>query len=310
MRTAAIPNTELKWSVVGMGCWPLGGEHWGPPGDPSTLRAAVRAALDCGINWFDTAPLYGAGRADTVLAAALGPEGMIATKVGVRQGANGHATSDLSAGHVIADAEASLLRLGRETIDLLQVHWPCEHGTPLESTFEALDQLRAAGKVRYVGVCNYNAVGLRHVRRIAPWVVTLQTPYSLLRRELEGELRDAAQGMGVLAYEVLVRGLLTGKFRHAPTFGEDDLRSRDDRFHGPRFDHARGLVTDLAKVAARLRLPVAAVPLGWALHQPGITHVIAGARHPDQIRQNAAAARLTAKSASVVSRIAQLHGPG
>jgi len=270
----------------------------------------VRAALDCGINWFDTAPLYGAGRADALLAEALGGEGMIATKVGVRQGRDGHATSDLSPPHVLADAEASLKRHGREAIDLLQVHWPCEHGTPLDDTFEALDRLRASGKVRYVGVCNYDAVGLREVRRIAPWVATLQSPYSLLRRAFEGELRAAASGMGVLGYEVLVRGLLTGKYRQVPQFGDDDMRSRDDRFHGPRFDHARGLVQDLGRVAARLHLPVSAVPLGWAPHQPGITHVIAGARSAEQVRANAQGACVTAHAASVVSRIAQLHGPG
>ena len=303
--------------MVGFGCWAMGGLWWGDSVDDDASVAAVHAALDCGINWFDTAPLYGYGHADEVLRRALADRSssaIVATKVGVRfEASSEHAESDLSPEYVVADTEASLKRLGIDCVDLLQVHWPCERGTPLDATLDALEGLRDAGKIRWYGLCNYGAEDVLEARE-RPGMVVLQTPYSLLRRELEGDLmRSCTEGdgpVGILAYEPLCRGLLTGKFKSMPTFPDSDLRAWDDRFKGARFAHARGLIDDLERVAERVQVPVGAVAIGWVLSQPGITSAIVGAKRPDQVEQNALAASILGRPRlwSVVDRISAMHG--
>jgi aryl-alcohol dehydrogenase-like predicted oxidoreductase len=234
----------------------------------------------------------------------------VATKVGVAT-IGDHKQSKLTPDHLRADLEATLTRLRVDCIDLLQVHWPCEFGTPLEETFGTLGALREEGKFRHLGVCNYNAAALKTIAGITP-IVTLQTGYSLLRREYEHALQDAVAelGIGALAYEPLCRGLLTGKFRTVPDFPETDMRSRDDRFQGGRFFHAQRLVADLSKVARKVGVPPAAIAIGWVAAQPGITSVIVGAKGPEQVEQNVLAARLMdkAKLWQVVGRIAAVHG--
>lgn len=275
----------------------MGKTWWGDDVEDSTSIAAVHAALDRGVNWFDTAPLYGHGHADEVLAKALKghhDRAIIATKVGVRWDGEGqHAESDLSADWLRADVDASLRRLGLERIDLLQVHWPCQHNTPLEETLGTLHALREAGKIRWIGLCNYNAAGLRAAEAIAP-VHALQTPYSLLRREFEADLRDVAVslGRGVLAYEPLCRGLLTGKYGPRQRFPDTDLRARDDRFQGNRYLRALTIVSRLSLIARRMGVPVAALAIAWVLRQPAITAAIAGAKRPSQVEENVLAMAL------------------
>ena len=313
MRTRQLPGTDLDLSVVGFGCWATGRTYWGDDVDDEDSAAAIRAAIDVGINWFDTAPLYGEGHADTVLTNALGSDKhkvVIATKVGVRFGGDGeHASSDLSPQWIIDDTEASLQRLGVEQIDLLQVHWPCEHGSDFDDSIATLQQLQASGKIRYFGLCNYDADAI-HAARAAPAMASLQTPYSLLRREFEETLRPACEGLGVLVYEPLCRGLLTGKYLSKPEFPETDMRAWDERFQGPRFDHARRLVADLTRVGQRIGLPTSAVSIGWVIAQPGITAAIAGAKRPQQVLENAMASSLLEmpKAISVIDKVASIHG--
>lgn len=318
MRTRRLPGTDLNLSRVGMGCWTISRLWWGDDHDDARAIRAMRAALGAGINWFDTAPLYGHGHADRLLAQALTghPDALVATKVGVRWDGE-HAESDLTPAHVVADCEASLTRLGRDRIDLLQVHWPCQRGTPLADTLGALSRLVEQGKVRAIGLCNYPADTLAEAREIAP-IASLQTPLSLLRREYEGALATEVserrgappQPCGVLAYETLCRGLLTGRFRRRPRFEESDLRSRDDRFQGARFEHARALVVDLSRIAEKVNVSVSMLAVGWALSRTGVTAAIVGARTPQQIVETAAAAALAdrPKLWSVVDRVASLHG--
>jgi aryl-alcohol dehydrogenase-like predicted oxidoreductase len=313
MQTRTLPGTDLSLSIVGMGCWAIGGEHWGEDGSDARSEATVRAALDHGISWFDTAPIYGWGHSEEVLSRALGAqrsEVIIATKVGVER-VEDHARSHLSAAQLRADIEGSLRRLRRDWIDLLQVHWPCELNTPLEESFGALAQLQAEGKFRHLGVCNYSSEALERIAQITP-VVSLQAGYSLLRREIEGGLIQTAQklGMGVLAYEPLCRGLLTGKFTGTEVFPDTDMRARDDRFRGHRFAHGRGLSADLGRVAEKLSVPTSAIAIGWVAQKPGVTAVIAGAKGPEQIAENVQAAELASRAHvwSVVERVAALHG--
>ena len=314
MRYRTLPNTDLSLSVVGMGCWAIGRTYWGDDVDDAVSTRAIHAALDVGINWFDTAPLYGDGHADVVLRDALkGLQGetWIATKVGVQNpGPSGHAQSRLDADHLRKDLEASLKRLNRERIDLLQVHWPCEFHTPLEETFHTLRDLQIAGKIRHIGVCNYGPEALGELTRYAD-VISLQTPYSLLRRELEGPLLTTCQelNLGVLAYEPLCRGLLSGKYDQEPTFPDTDLRARDDRFRGDAFVHGQRVARDLARLGARLEVPTAAVAIGWACAQPGITAAIAGAKTPEQVRQNAQGYRFIdePEAMEVIGKILHRH---
>ncbi len=300
-----LPGTDLDLSVVGMGCWAMGGLWWGDDVRDDVSQAAVERALDLGINWFDTAPLYGHGHADEVLVRALGSrknDVILASKVGVRWDGEGqHARSDLTPAWIRADLEANLKRLGVETIDLLQIHWPCELETPLEESIGTLESLRKEGKFRYLGLCNYDAAELREAAR---WghIDSLQTPYSMLRREFEAELQPqvlafpnedgTTRQLGVLAYEPLCRGLLTGKYTATHKFPDSDLRSHDERWQGPRFLKALTLVSRLGLVAKRRGVPVAALALAWVLRQPGMTLAIAGAKTPQQIDEHVQAVGL------------------
>lgn len=294
MKYRKVPGIDVDMSVVGFGCWAAGGKWWGDDVRDDASIAAMRRAVDLGVNWFDTAPLYGYGHADEVLARALGAhirEIFIATKVGVRwDNEQMHATSDLTPAYVVEDCENSLRRLGVERIDLLQVHWPCEKNTPLEDTLGALDSLRAQGKIRAFGLCNYDASALESALRMAK-VATLQTPYSMIRREFEHGLRqivlpDAGQRVGVLAYEPLARGLLTGKFREEPSFPDSDLRARDDRFRGRAFYQLAGFARTVTAAAKKVNLPPAALAIGWVAARAGVSVVVAGAKTPGQVEEN------------------------
>jgi aryl-alcohol dehydrogenase-like predicted oxidoreductase len=309
MKYRTLPGTDLQLSAVGFGCWAIGGRWWGDDVRDADSKAAVQAALDHGINWFDTAPLYGYGHADEILVSALGArrhDVIIATKVGVRWDNDGeHAESDLSPEHIVADAEASLRRLGLDVIPLLQVHWPCQRETPLEATLAALVRLREQGKIRHFGLCNYDAETFARAVERAP-VASLQTPYSMVRREFDRELREVVapedsegarrQRVGVLAYEPLARGLLTGKFKVLPSFPASDLRARDDRFREPSFSRIRPLVRALELVGQKLDVSPAALALAWVCTRPGISVAIAGAKRPEQVAQNVRAIELLGRS--------------
>ncbi len=294
-------GATARVSAVGFGCWAAGGRWWGEDVRDDDVVAAMRHAVDVGINWFDTAPLYGHGHADQLLVRAFGDRlsrVCVVTKVGVRwDGSGEHAESDLSPQYIQEDTEASLRRLGLECIDLLQVHWPCERGTPLQDTVGALELLKTQGKIRQYGLCNYTAEGLAEANR---WgrVATLQTPYNLLRREFEQQLQAYCQetALPVIGYEPLCRGLLTGKFLATQRFPESDLRGRDDRFLGNRFLRALTVVARLQLVAKRIGAPVPALALAWCLRNPVMTVVIAGAKRPGQVDDWLAAKELLART--------------
>jgi len=315
MKYRKLPNTDLELSVVGMGCWAIGKKYWGDDVHDDVSIQTIHAALDVGINWFDTAPLYGDGHSDVILTRALQATSTphyIATKVGIlNPGPTTHAESELSPAHLRSDLEASLKRLNREHIDLLQVHWPCQYDTPYGDTFGELAKLQKEGKIRHVGVCNYNAKDLpaitQHLR-----LGSLQTPYSLLRREFEQGLQPMCKGLqlGVLAYEPLCRGLLSGKFTDHPEFPSSDMRSHDDRFSGARFRYGQRFSRDIQRIGSKVGLPAAAVAIGWVCAQPGITAAIAGAKTPEQIRQNAMAHTVVNQERllNVIGKVASLHG--
>ncbi|MGE0788780.1 MAG: aldo/keto reductase [Sandaracinaceae bacterium] len=293
MRTAALFGTDLRVSRLGLGLFAIGGRGWGSDVDDRSSAAAIEAALDAGITLFDTAPIYGDGHADRLLARTLGArirDVTVATKAGPR---GEPPIADLSPENLRRDVEASLRRLGVERIDLLQLHWPCQRGTPLEATIEALEDLVEQSKIRHYGLCNYGPDELARACELGN-VASLQTPISWVRREYEGALAKVAVAhrVGVLAYEPLARGMLTGKFRSLPRFGADDLRHRDPRFWAVGFAKLAPRVEQLRRAAEARGTAPAALAIAFAASRPGVVSALFGAKRPEQVKENVRAAEL------------------
>ena len=310
MKSCKLGKTDITVSVVAMGCWALaGGRVWGPQEEAESI-ATVRAALDAGVNFFDTAEGYGDGDSEAVLGRALvgrRHEAVIATKV---------SRSHLSGDEVRRACERSLRRLQTDYIDLYQAHWP-SRTVPLDETVGALDRLREQGKVRSVGVCNFGVGDLSDLLRIGR-VETNQLPYSLLWRAIEYEIRQRCvdEDVGILCYSPLAQGLLTGKFSAPDEVPEGRARIR--LFSGSRLQARHGepgcereafaAIDRVRHVCDEIGQPMAQVSLAWLLRQPGVASVIAGARRPDQIEQTALAADLELPS-DAVARLAEATEP-
>lgn len=287
-------------SRIALGTFAFDGRYWGPADDPQAV-STIHAALDAGINVFDTAPSYGPEHAEVVLGRALRDRrdrAFIATKVGIRWN-DVRFYQDLSAASVREECEASLRRLRTDVIDLLQIHWP--HGeTPLAETFGALFALRAEGKIRHVGVSNFGVGLLEEALALGP-VEFLQPPYHLFMRGAETEILPwcAAHGVRTLGYGALCKGLLTGKFSTRPV--PEDIR-RQDPFFGPEvLPRLIAIAQRLGELATRLELTPGQLALAWALTRPGLDAVIAGARSPEQVRENAAAADVNLEPAALAA---------
>lgn len=294
MQFRKLGKTDIAVSVVAMGCWAMaGGRVWGPQDEADSI-ATVRAALDAGVNFFDTAEGYGRGESELVLGRALvnrRHEAVIATKV---------SRPHLSGDEVQWACERSLRRLQTDYIDLYQIHWP-SRTLPLEETMEALEGLREQGKVRAVGVCNFGVGDLSDLLE-AGWVETNQLPYNLLWRAIEYEIlpRCVDEDVGILCYSPLAQGLLTGKFSSPDEVPEGRARTRHFSKDRPQSRHGEAgceaetfaAVEEIRRISDRIRQPMANVAVAWLLRQPGVTSVIAGARRPDQIEQTAQAAEL------------------
>lgn len=295
MQYRTLGQTNLEVSTVAMGCWAIVGDAtWGPQ-DESDALAAIREALDEGINFFDTAEGYGAGESERMLGRALGErrrEAVIATKVSPKH---------LQRRDVVEACERSLKQLGSDYIDLYQVHWP-NWEVPVDETFAALAKLRDQGKIRAVGVSNFGPVDLADAINAAR-IESNQLAYNLLFRAIEHEIQPmcVAHGISILPYSPLAQGLLTGKFRSADEVPEGRARTRlfsDDR---PQARHGEvgceretfAATERIAAVSERLGEPMSRVALAWLLHRPGVASVLAGARNPAQVRENAAAARVS-----------------
>jgi aryl-alcohol dehydrogenase-like predicted oxidoreductase/3-hydroxyisobutyrate dehydrogenase-like beta-hydroxyacid dehydrogenase len=284
-------------SRIAFGNWSSGGD-WGGV-DRMAAVAAARQALDLGITFFDTARAYGFGAAEELLGAALRPELrsrrealVIATKGGLRRNADGQLVRDSSARALREDLEASLRHLGTDYIDLYQIHWP-DSATPFAETAEALETFVREGKIRYVGVSNYDAnqmAAFQSYRRID----TLQPPYHLFRREIETSILPYAadHGIGVLVYGPLAHGLLAGRMTEATTFAPDDWRSTSELFHGETFHRNLRIVDELKAFAAERGISVAQLAIAWTLANLSVDVAIVGARTPDQIRATASAAEI------------------
>ncbi|GAB4564505.1 MAG: aldo/keto reductase [Anaerolineae bacterium] len=294
MEYRRLGRTDIEVSVIAMGCWGLaGGGTWGPQDEEESI-ATVLAALEAGINFFDTAEGYGRGLSETILGKALKGrrhEAVIATKV---------STSHLAPDDVRQACEGSLRRLGTDYIDLYQIHWPSRE-VPIAETLGAMERLREEGKIRAIGVSNFGVKDLTALLEVGR-CETNQLPYSLLWRAIEYEILPVCveHEIGVLCYSPLAQGLLTGKFRSADEVPPGRARTRHFRGDRPEARHGEpgaeeetfAAIASIREICERIERPMAEVSLAWLLARPGVASVIAGARRPEQIRQNAKAAEL------------------
>jgi len=297
MQTRTLGWTEVKLTTVGLGTWAIGGGNWefawGPQNDQESIET-IHQALDMGINWIDTAAVYGLGHSEEIVGRAI--KGMkerpfVATKCGRVWDDQGRITGNLTRESVRREAENSLRRLGVEVIDLFQIHWP-DPDHQIEEGWATIADLIKEGKIRYGGVSNFNVEQLKRIQKIHP-VASLQPPYSMLRREAEKELFPycAEQHIGVIVYSPMQKGLLTGKItpERVKNFAPDDHRRNDPMFQEPQLSSNLKLVEKLRSIAEKEGRSVAQLAIAWVLRRPEVTAAIVGARRPDQIKETAPA---------------------
>jgi aryl-alcohol dehydrogenase-like predicted oxidoreductase len=312
MQMRQLGSTDLKLTTVGLGTWAMGGPWqygWGPQDDDEAI-GAIRAALDSGINWIDTAPAYGLGHSEEMIGKVLKQtkaKPFIATKCGILWNQKKEKVTCLERRSVRRECDDSLKRLGVDVIDLYQIHWP-DPEEQIEQAWEEMAKLADEGKVRHIGVSNFSIEQIERVRKIHP-VASLQPPYSMLHREVEdGLLEYCAQlNIGVVAYSPMQRGLLTGKFsqQRLASLPLDDHRRRNADFQEPRFSAALELVEQLQEIAGRNGRTCAQLALSWVLRRSEVTAAIAGARRPDQIAETVQASdwNLSAKDADEIEQL-------
>lgn len=292
-----LSNSDLEITPIGFGAWAIGGGDWqyswGHQDDTDSI-AAIHRALDLGINWIDTAAIYGLGHSEEVVARAL--KGMsrkpyVFTKCSLRWRDDKSIYNSLQADSVAEELEASLRRLQVETIDLYQVHWPNPE-SEIEEGWQALERLRQQGKIRWIGVSNFNVEQMKRAEKIAP-ITSLQPPYSMLRRAIEAEILPYVQerGIGVMNYSPMVSGLLTGKMtaERVAAMPADDWRRKAVEFNEPRLSRNLRLVDLLREIGSRHGVTPGVVAVAWTLHHPAITAAIVGGRNARQVEETAAA---------------------
>jgi aryl-alcohol dehydrogenase-like predicted oxidoreductase len=287
LETINIPGTKLNPTRVALGTWAIGGWMWGGSDDADSIRT-IKSALDRGINIIDTAPVYGFGHSEEIVGRALAESGrrqnvIIATKLGL-DWKNGKPFRNASKAQIVKEIEDSLRRLRTDVIDIYQVHWP-DPNTPIEETAEALGALYKAGKIRAIGVSNFDPAQMQAFRAVAP-LHTAQPPYNLFEREAETNVLPycADHKIATLAYGALCRGLLSGGMKADSKFTGDDLRRNDPKFQAPRFQQYLDAVARLDTFARKnYGKRVVHLAVRWILDKQKLSIALWGARHPDQL---------------------------
>jgi aryl-alcohol dehydrogenase-like predicted oxidoreductase len=293
MQTRKLGNSDLSITPVGYGAWAVGGSGWqfawGSQDDSDSI-AAIHRSLELGVNWIDTAAVYGLGHSEEVVGRALkswrGARPYVFTKCGLRWDAKGQVEKVLSADSIRREAEDSLRRLSVDVIDLYQIHWPPDpDSSALEEGWSTLADLKREGKVRWIGVSNFNVAQLKRAQAIAP-VTSLQPPYSLLHREVEEDVLPYClhKGIGVIVYSPMASGLLTGAMTRdrAARLPQDDWRKTHPDFTEPNLSRNLELVDLLREIAKRHNRTVGEVAIAWTLRNPAVTAAIVGARNAKQ----------------------------
>lgn len=294
MNARKLGNSDLQITPVGFGAWAVGGSGWeyawGAQDDQDSI-SAMHKALELGVNWIDTAAVYGMGHSEEVVARALkiwnNERPYIFTKCALRWDNAGKTYPDFSPASLRQECEDSLRRLQVETIDLYQMHWPPSENDreKLAEAWQTLAALKQEGKVRWIGVSNFTAEQLQFVGKIAP-ITSSQPPYSVIRRAIEEKVLPECekQGIGVISYAPMASGLLTGAMtrERAAALPADDFRSRSPEFREPRLSKNIELVERLRRVGDRHGVTPGAVAIAWTLRNPVVTGAIVGARNARQ----------------------------
>lgn len=286
-----LGNSDLHLTPIGFGAWAVGGGNWefawGPQDDNDSV-AAIHRALDLGVNWIDTAAIYGLGHSEEVVGRALKASShkpYVFTKCSMRWHEDRSIYRSLKAKSLEEELHASLRRLGRETIDLYQIHWPNPEAE-IEEAWETLANFKKAGKVRYIGVSNFNVEQMKRAQSIAP-ITSLQPPYSMLRRAIEEEILPFAQdnNIGVINYSPMLSGMLTGKMtrERIASMPQDDWRRRSVEFNEPRLSRNLRLVELLREIGDAHHVEPGVVAVAWTLFHPAITAAIVGGRSARQV---------------------------
>jgi len=293
MEKRLFGNTGMEVSTVVLGTWVTGGWAWGGADDDASIAAILRA-IELGINFIDTAPVYGFGKSEELVGKAVKMSGLrekliIATKCGLEWDARFRIRRNSHPERIRDEVDQSLRRLGIDSIDLYQIHWP-DSSTSFEASMEAVARAQEAGKIRHIGLSNFSPDQIDTCQKFG-LIASVQPPYNLFEREAEQDLLPfcAKRGLATLVYGGLCRGLLSGKFAGDEKFPKGDLRRIDPKFKPDRFNQYVKAVKMLKKLAARYDKTMAQFALRWALQQPGVTTVIAGARTTGQVEDNAGA---------------------
>ena len=292
METRVLGNSNLQITRIGVGAWAMGGGgwtwSWGPQDDEESI-AAIKQALDLGINWIDTAAVYGLGHSEEVVARALKGRSNrphIFTKCERVWDERGKIGGSLKAESIRRECEASLRRLQMDVIDLYQIHWP-EPDADIEEGWTEMARLREEGKVRFIGVSNFSVQQMKRAMKIAP-ITSLQPPYSLVAREVEEDILPFCMrnNIGVIVYSPMYSGLLAGAMtrQRIANFAPDDWRRRDQNFQEPNLSRNLRLVEVLREVGERHGRTPGEVAIAWTLHNQAVTGAIVGVRSPEQVR--------------------------
>ena len=310
MQTRKLGNSDMQITSVGFGAWAAGGPgwefSWGPQEDDDSVAAILRA-LELGVNWIDTAAVYGLGHSEEVVGRAMrewsGARPLLFTKCVRRLDVTGKITHNHTAASIREECEDSLRRLQTGAIDLYQMHWPPpDNGPGLEEAWTTMAALQKEGKARWIGVSNFDASQMKRAMAIAP-VTSNQPPYSMIRRAIEAEILPFCQqhGIGTISYAPMASGLLTGAMtrERAAALPADDFRSRNPEFKEPKLSKSIELVERLGRVGASHGRGPGEVAIAWVLKNPAITGAIVGARSAKQIDGIIGAAELTLTPAEI-----------
>jgi len=317
MTTRQLGNSDLFITRVGFGSWAIGGSGWqfawGSQNDDDSV-AAIHRALELGVNWIDTAAVYGLGHSEEIVARALetwsGRRPYVFTKCGLRWDTRGQTHRVLRSDSIRQECDDSLRRLNVEAIDLYQIHWPVEDINEFEEGWSTMAQLQREGKVRWIGVSNFNVEQLDRVEVIAP-VTSLQPPYSLVHPEVESEILPYCEfeEIGVIVYSPMASGLLTGAMtrERIATLPKDDWRKHHPDFNEPKLSTNLASVERLRVVADRHGCSPAAVAVAWTLRHPAVTAAIVGARKLEQVDDvvTGATVRLTQADLKEIGAVAE-----
>lgn len=300
MQIRPLGSSDLQITPIGYGAWAIGGGSWefgwGPQDDQDSI-AAIHRALDLGINWIDTAAIYGLGHSEEIVAQALKQRSdrpYVFTKCSMIWNDRSEISRSLNANSLQQEVEASLRRLQIETIDLYQIHWP-NPDSEIETGWATLSKLQQSGKVRYIGVSNFSIEQMQRAQAIAP-ITSLQPPYSLVRPDVESEILPYCHqhNIGVIVYSPMQSGLLTGSMtaERIANLPDNDWRKRSSEFQEPRLSRNLALVDLLRQVGLRHHCSAGEVAIAWTLRHPAVTGAIVGGRNPKQVEGTIGAAEV------------------